>query len=58
MRCPTCDRKIDANATPTVPFCSTRCREIDLGRWLTEKHSVPSLPREDDDELPPSDDEG
>jgi endogenous inhibitor of DNA gyrase (YacG/DUF329 family) len=23
------------------PFCSERCRLIDLGAWLTEKHSIP-----------------
>jgi len=24
-----------------MPFCSDRCRQIDLGRWLREKYSVP-----------------
>ncbi len=23
------------------PFCTTRCREIDLGNWLTEKYALP-----------------
>ncbi|MCA9133849.1 MAG: DNA gyrase inhibitor YacG [Planctomycetales bacterium] len=24
-----------------LPFCSDRCRLIDLGRWLNEEHAVP-----------------
>ena len=43
-RCPVCDTAVDLATTPTVPFCSDRCRLIDLGRWLDEGYSVP-LPR-------------
>jgi endogenous inhibitor of DNA gyrase (YacG/DUF329 family) len=24
-----------------LPFCSDRCRQIDLGRWLDERHGLP-----------------
>jgi endogenous inhibitor of DNA gyrase (YacG/DUF329 family) len=27
--------------SPAMPFCSERCRQIDLGRWLKEAYSVP-----------------
>jgi endogenous inhibitor of DNA gyrase (YacG/DUF329 family) len=27
---------------PDYPFCSARCRKIDLGRWLDEKYAVPA----------------
>ncbi len=40
--CPVCDTSIDLEATPTAPFCSDRCRLIDLGRWLDEAYSVPA----------------
>jgi endogenous inhibitor of DNA gyrase (YacG/DUF329 family) len=43
--CPICGRpQIDAHR----PFCSTRCAEIDLGRWLKEGYRVPgaSVPDE------------
>ena len=40
-RCPVCDAHIDPETTPTVPFCSDRCRLIDLGRWLDEAYAVP-----------------
>lgn len=40
-RCPVCDAQVDLQTTPTVPFCSDRCRLIDLGRWLDESYGVP-----------------
>lgn len=51
-RCPTCRK-------PTIaafrPFCSARCRDVDLGRWLTESYVVPGRPpTEDGDEDAPS----
>jgi endogenous inhibitor of DNA gyrase (YacG/DUF329 family) len=27
---------------PDYPFCSAKCRKIDLGRWLGEKYRVPA----------------
>lgn len=49
--CPVCDAAVDLAATPTVPFCSERCRLIDLGRWLDEAYAVPEKnPHADDDE--------
>ena len=49
-QCPVCDAAVDLEKTPTVPFCSERCRLIDLGRWLDEGYAVPAPPRTDDDE--------
>jgi endogenous inhibitor of DNA gyrase (YacG/DUF329 family) len=43
VRCPICGRRIqsdDAAKTPTYPFCSDRCRLIDLGRWLGEDYRI------------------
>jgi endogenous inhibitor of DNA gyrase (YacG/DUF329 family) len=44
-RCPICDRLMEgcwrAN-WPQFPFCSERCRGIDLGRWLGEAYRVPA----------------
>jgi uncharacterized protein len=34
LRCPTC-RKIVPATDPEFPFCSDRCRMIDLGRWIS-----------------------
>ena len=56
--CPVCDAPVSLHdtekqaATPTAPFCSDRCKTIDLGRWLAESYSVPHVGRpEDDDDL-------
>lgn len=44
-KCPVCDAAVDLGKTPTVPFCSDRCRLIDLGRWLDEGYAVPASKR-------------
>jgi endogenous inhibitor of DNA gyrase (YacG/DUF329 family) len=49
-RCPVCDAAVELATTATVPFCSDRCRLVDLGRWLDEGYSVPVQRRLDDDE--------
>ncbi len=41
LRCPICEKPFDMAATPAPPFCSERCRQIDLGRWLREHYGVP-----------------
>lgn len=52
MRCPVCNREFDPAASPAVPFCSERCRTIDLGRWLGEAYSLPVVPDPEADERP------
>jgi uncharacterized protein len=45
LTCPTCARKIQwSDAFPFRPFCSERCRLIDLGAWLSEKHAIAGDP--------------
>jgi len=40
--CPTCERPVEWSAeSPFRPFCSDRCKLIDLGAWITEKHAIP-----------------
>jgi uncharacterized protein len=41
LRCPIC-RKPVARADEEFPFCSTRCRTIDLGRWASGAYVIPS----------------
>ena len=49
-QCPVCNLPVSLETTPTLPFCSDRCRLIDLGRWLEEGYSVPHVGRDDDEE--------
>jgi endogenous inhibitor of DNA gyrase (YacG/DUF329 family) len=41
VKCPTCRRELDWNNAPFRPFCSERCRLIDLCAWLSEQHAIP-----------------
>ena len=41
IRCPICEKLFDPATSQAMPFCSDRCRQIDLGRWLREAYSVP-----------------
>ncbi len=41
VKCPTCAREIDWADAPFRPFCSERCRLIDLGAWLSGKRAIP-----------------
>ena len=52
MRCPVCNREFDPATSPAPPFCSERCRTIDLGRWLGEVYQVPVEPDPEADEKP------
>jgi endogenous inhibitor of DNA gyrase (YacG/DUF329 family) len=49
VSCPTCKRELAWEASPFRPFCCERCRLIDLGAWLTERHTIPgeSIAQED-----------
>jgi endogenous inhibitor of DNA gyrase (YacG/DUF329 family) len=41
VKCPTCRRELDWTTAPFRPFCSERCRLVDLGAWLTEQRAIP-----------------
>jgi len=41
MKCPTCDKDTKWQDNPYRPFCSERCKLVDLGRWVTEEYRVP-----------------
>lgn len=42
VKCPTCRRDVEWIATSVYrPFCSDRCRLIDLGAWIDEQHKIP-----------------
>ncbi len=58
MRCPVCNVEFELASSATKPFCSKRCKTIDLGRWLDESYSLPHVPDPEDDETPEDDWEG
>jgi endogenous inhibitor of DNA gyrase (YacG/DUF329 family) len=47
VHCPVCDQPFDSEHSDSLPFCSTRCKRIDLARWLDERYSMPIERAED-----------
>jgi endogenous inhibitor of DNA gyrase (YacG/DUF329 family) len=45
--CPICGKP---STGENRPFCSDRCRDVDLNRWLSGSYAIPVRPDEDDDE--------
>jgi endogenous inhibitor of DNA gyrase (YacG/DUF329 family) len=46
QRCPICRKPV---AEQFRPFCSRRCADVDLNRWLSGVYVVPAKPEEDED---------
>jgi len=57
VRCPTCQRELLWSAqSPWRPFCSERCRMVDLGAWFAEDRRIPAdAPAEDQPGAAPDD---
>ncbi|HEY7965239.1 MAG TPA: DNA gyrase inhibitor YacG [Steroidobacteraceae bacterium] len=41
IKCPTCKRDLDWEQARFRPFCSERCRLIDLGAWVSGQRAIP-----------------
>ncbi|MGE0529612.1 MAG: DNA gyrase inhibitor YacG [Bdellovibrionales bacterium] len=51
VHCPICHQIMQAQEVSQLlyfPFCSKRCRLIDLGRWLKEEYTLPAEEQESD----------
>ncbi len=57
VKCPTCQKTGDWFATPFGPFCSKRCKLVDLGQWFSEENKISEPLRPEHfasfEELPP-----
>ena len=40
MKCPICGKRTTAARDPEFPFCSERCRLLDLGNWASERYVI------------------
>ena len=57
LRCPICKKAVK-NSDPDFPFCSARCRSIDLGKWASGAYVIPSPVTDADEQIqehPPED---
>jgi hypothetical protein len=54
MKCPVCRKETPWTDNPFRPFCSERCRLIDLGKWASDEYRIPGekkdLPEGDEEE--------
>lgn len=52
VACPTCRKPVRWEAASLCkPFCSERCRLLDLGAWASESYAIPSETPPDDEEF-------
>jgi hypothetical protein len=54
-QCPICGKEVRARGDNNVsfPFCSSRCKQVDLGHWLDEKYRMPTQESQTDEVTPP-----
>jgi uncharacterized protein len=61
MKCPICKKEVNESTVgrkgSTFPFCSDRCRTIDLARWLDGKYQIPVKPDDESHSGDTSEDE-
>ncbi|MCO5082769.1 MAG: DNA gyrase inhibitor YacG [Rhizobiaceae bacterium] len=48
--CPECGKP---SSREHYPFCSARCKDVDLNRWLSGAYVIPGRPEEDDENAAP-----
>ena len=62
VKCPICGKSFSIpslDALPSFPFCSDRCKLVDLGRWIDGDYAIagPPAPTPGDASVPPGDEE-
>jgi endogenous inhibitor of DNA gyrase (YacG/DUF329 family) len=50
LRCPICKKAVKSS-DPDFPFCSQRCRTIDLGKWASGEYVISSTVKDADDPI-------
>ena len=61
MECPICKAAItDKSDSRARPFCSMRCKAVDLGKWIAEDYTIsePLFPTKQQDDNDPSANQG
>jgi hypothetical protein len=55
IKCPKCGKETRFEGNAFRPFCSERCKLVDLGKWLSGSYSVPAGKEEEEDGRPKAD---
>ena len=54
VACPICRKQVEwTTDSPWRPFCSERCRLVDLAAWASGSYRIPAVERDDQDPDPP-----
>lgn len=40
VKCPTCKKKFEYYSSEQRPFCTEKCKMVDMGQWLTESYTI------------------
>jgi len=51
LPCRRCGQTTTWQGNEFRPFCSERCKQIDLGAWASEAYAIPTTPHPEDEEL-------
>ncbi len=58
VKCPRCGTETTYQGNPFRPFCSERCKLIDLGKWIEGSYRISTkVKEEEEDGAPPQDKE-
>jgi endogenous inhibitor of DNA gyrase (YacG/DUF329 family) len=49
VKCPRCGKQVEWEGNDCRPFCSERCKLIDLGDWISEEYGIPEQTIKKDD---------
>jgi uncharacterized protein len=53
IKCPRCGKDTEFSGNPFRPFCSERCKQIDMGHWISGNYTIPEKSKdESEDEAP------
>jgi uncharacterized protein len=53
LHCPICRKEVESGDS-NFPFCSERCRTIDLGKWASGAYAIPSTSPDEEERVPES----
>ncbi len=51
IKCAQCEKEFEYYSSKFRPFCSERCKMIDLGHWMSESYAVPSRENLSDEDI-------
>lgn len=49
VKCPRCGKEAEIKDNPFRPFCSERCKLVDLDNWLSGNYRIPTSEKPEDD---------